>query len=320
MKPRLVFMGSPDFATPSLKALASQYPVVGVVTQPDRQAGRGRVITSPPVKELAIQLGIPFIQPARLRDTEAFIQLQEWRPDIIVVAAFGQILRPEVLSLPSKGCINVHASLLPRWRGAAPIPAAILHADTETGITLIQMDTGIDTGPILAQRKIPIEPDDTAATLSAKLARLGAGLLIETLPLYMNESLKPKPQTSDQATFAPMLKKEDGRIDFTKSAQQLGRMVRAFNPWPGAYTQWKDQRLTIHLAHAQKALVGNKTQPGCTLIHENLPAIMTGEGILVLDEVQPAGKKRMSGRSFLQGAREWGDGILTGKFSPDFDN
>ena len=173
----LVFMGSPEFALPSLRSLAKNFQVIGVVTQPDRPSGRGRVLTQPPVKILAAQLGLPVIQPNRLREPEFMEQLQVWSPDLIVVAAFGQILRPDVLALPPQGCINVHASLLPRWRGAAPIQAAIRHGDPEAGVTIMKMDPGVDTGPMLAQRAIPIQPDDTAGRLAEKLSMLGAELL-----------------------------------------------------------------------------------------------------------------------------------------------
>ena len=178
-------MGSPDFALSTLRALHENYPVVGVVTQPDRAAGRGRELKPPPVKTLALELGIPVIQPEKLREPEAMEQLRAWSPDVIVVAAFGQILRQDVLDLPKFGCINVHASLLPRWRGAAPINAAILHGDEETGITIMKMDAGLDTGPILTQRSVRIQPDETAGSLFETLSQLGADLLLETLPGYI---------------------------------------------------------------------------------------------------------------------------------------
>src|ERR1041384_762811 len=190
---RVVFMGSPDFSLPTLKALAQNYEVVGVVTQPDRAAGRGRELKPPPVKVLAQELGIPIIQPEKLRQPEAMEQLHLWNPDLIVVAAFGQILRKDVLYLPRFGCVNVHASLLPRWRGAAPINAAILHGDEETGVTIMKMDVGLDTGPILTQRSIPLTRDDTAGSVFQKLSQLGADLLIETLPDYLSGKLDGAP-------------------------------------------------------------------------------------------------------------------------------
>ena len=205
---RTVFMGSPEFALPSLQALTQTLPVVGVITQPDRPAGRGRVLTAPPVKLLAQSLGLPVIQPERMREPAAMEQLLAWAPDLIVVAAFGQILRPTVLDLPEYGCINVHASLLPRWRGAAPIQAAILVGDECTGVTIMRMDPGIDTGPILNQQSLPILPDDTTLSLSERLATLGAQLLMETLPAYLLGELQPQPQPDTGATYAPMLKKK----------------------------------------------------------------------------------------------------------------
>ncbi|HVN56531.1 MAG TPA: methionyl-tRNA formyltransferase [Anaerolineaceae bacterium] len=296
-------MGSPEFAASVLKALAGQYPVVGVVTQPDKPAGRGRALSQPPVKTLAQELGLPMIQPDRLRDPGAFEQIQAWDPDLIVVAAFGQILRRNVLNLPRFGCVNVHASLLPRWRGAAPIQSAILHGDSETGISIMRMDEGIDTGPILAKRPMPIPAEITAGELSSQLAELGAVLLIESLPGYLAGKVEPQPQPEEGATYAPMLKKEDGLIDFSQPAADLARKVRAFNPWPGTYTLWQGQILKVCRAHADEKY---QEEPGRTCIVRRQPAYGTGRGILLLDEVQPAGKKPMPGEVFLQGARGWG--------------
>jgi methionyl-tRNA formyltransferase len=302
MKHRIVFMGSPEFALPSLRSLAAHYPLVGVVTQPDRPAGRGRSLTPPPVKSLANELNLPAIQPRRLREPEAMGQLQDWHPDVIIVAAFGQILKSDVLDFPPHGCINVHASLLPRWRGAAPIRAAILHGDELSGVTIMRMDPGVDTGPILRQRATPILPDDTSETLSARLAGLGAELLLETLPGYLDGKITARPQDDSQATYAPMLKKEDGDLDFNQTAVQLARRVRAFYPWPGAFTSWNGNMLKIQRAHP---VLDISATPGQRLVHHKLPALGTGEGILVLEEVQPAGKKPMPGEVFLRGAREW---------------
>ncbi len=297
-------MGSPEFAVPTLRALAEAYPVVGVVTQPDKPAGRGRKPTPPPVKREAQALGIPVMQPRRLRAPEAFEQLQAWQPDLIVVAAYGQILRPNVLELPRYGCINVHASLLPRWRGASPIQHAILHGDEETGITIMVMDEGMDTGPILSQEALPIAADDTAATLSEKLSALGARLLLETLPGYLSGEIQPRPQPEEGVTYAPLLKKADGRLDFSEPAEALARKVRAFNPWPGAFTEWTRGLLKVHRAHA---LAMPSPGEGVRLVVDGKPAIGTAEGVLVLDEVQPAGKKAMPGEVFLRGARGWAE-------------
>jgi len=297
----IVFMGSPDFALPSLRALTQHYHIAGVVTQPDRASGRGRELKPPPVKTLALELGLPIIQPQKLREPEAMAQLQAWKPDLIVVAAFGQILKKEVLDLPRFGCVNVHASLLPRWRGAAPINAAILAGDEETGVTIMQMDAGLDTGPMLAKRSIRLHPDDTAGSVFQTLSTLGADLLLETLPDYMEGKIIPQPQPEDGATYAPMLKKEDGRLDFSKPADELERRVRAMNPWPGAFMELDGAILKIHRAHVD---AGNASA-GRRLVVQNQPAVGAGGGILILDEVQPAGKKPMSGTSFLAGARNW---------------
>jgi len=302
MTTRIVFMGSPDFALPSLRALAEHYRVVGVVTQPDRPAGRGRELTPPPVKEAAVELGLPVIQPARLKEPQTMAQLEAWAPDLIVVAAFGQILRPEALDLPRRGCINVHASLLPRWRGAAPINAALLHGDEATGVTIMKMDPGLDTGPLLSMSRILIAPDETAGSLSPKLARLGGDLLIETLPAYLSGQLLPQPQDDSLATYAPMLERADGELDFDQPAEALARRVRAFDPWPGTYLIWGDQRLKVHRAHAVSA-----TSPGVGVftIQDGFPAVGASDGLLLLDEVQPSGKRAMPGDVFLRGAHDW---------------
>jgi methionyl-tRNA formyltransferase len=307
MSTRIIFMGSPDFALPTLRALADHYPVVGVVTQPDKPSGRGRKLTPPAVKVLAAELGLPVIQPNSLRDTEAVAQLLTWEPDLIVVAAFGQILRLEVLDLPPYGSINVHASLLPRWRGAAPIQAAILHGEQETGVTIMKMDPGVDTGPLLSRRAISIPPEATAGSLTPELARVGAELLIETLPSYLNGELEPTPQVGE-ATYAPMFKKGDAELDFGRSAEELERSVRAFNPWPGAFLTWGGGRLKIHQARISAQDLRSAAEsfkPGHLTIFDEHPAIVTSDGLLILEEVQPAGKKPMPGNVFLRGAKNW---------------
>jgi methionyl-tRNA formyltransferase len=299
---RIVFMGSPDFAVPALEELAAHYRLVGVVTQPDRPAGRGGTLKPPAVKTAALRLGFPVIQPEKLRDPVAMTQLQAWAPDLIVVAAFGRILRPDVLDLPKWGCINIHGSLLPRGRGAAPIQAAILAGDQETGITIMKMDAGVDTGPMLSQRAIPISPEDTAGTLFEKLAPLGAELLLETLPRYLSGELQPQPQPAEGVTFAPLLKKEDGLLDFTQPAITLVRRVRAFNPWPGTWFDWLGVPVKV-----LRARVSAEKNPGTghRLTLNGYPAFGTGAGILILEEIQPAGRKSMSGKAFLTGARNW---------------
>lgn len=301
MSIKIVFMGSPEFALPTLRALAQQHQVVGVITQPDRASGRGRELKAPPVKTLALELNIPVLQPEKLREPEAMARLREWNPDLIVVAAFGQILKKDVLDLPKYGCINVHASLLPRWRGAAPINAAILAGDEEIGVTIMQMDVGLDTGPMLAKRSIRLTADLTTGSALQALSKLGAELLIETLPDYFAGKIIPQPQPEVGMTYAPMLKKEDGKLDFTHDVNELERRVRALNPWPGTFMDFDGTILKVHHAHVE---AGNASA-GQRLVVQDQPAVGARGGILILDEVQPAGKKPMSGKSFLAGARNW---------------
>lgn len=303
-KIRTIFMGSPDFSLAIFRALVGKLNLVGVVTQPDRPAGRGKVLTAPPVKLLAEELGIPVFQPERLRNPESFAQLEAWKPELIVVAAFGQILRQNVLDLPKFGCINVHASLLPRWRGAAPIQAALLYGDNETGVTIMKMDAGIDTGPMFAQQVVPILADDDSASLSGRLAQTGAELLLDTLPGIISGATRPIPQNDDLATYAPMIKKEDGNLDFTQPAESLVQKVKAFSPWPGTFFTWDGQYLKVLRA---KSMPGSELKPGQRGIVDGLPAIGTSKGEFILLEVQPAGKKAMPGKVFLNGARRWAD-------------
>lgn len=298
---RIVFMGSPDFAVPSLRVLTAAHTVVGVVTQPDRPAGRGRELRPPPVKLEAARLGTPVIQPAKAGTPDVVERLLEWNPDLIVVAAFGQILRPSVLGLPAHGCVNVHASLLPRWRGAAPIQAAIAAGDAVTGITIMKMDEGMDTGGILAQRSTPIGADETGGSLTARLADLGAELLRDTLPAFLDGELQPQPQDPDKATKAPLLRKEDGLLDPAMPAEVLARRVRAFQPWPGAYLYHEGVALKVIRAHA----AAGELPQGRRAVLDKRPAWGTMQGVLVLDEVQLAGKKAMQGADFLIGNRNW---------------
>jgi methionyl-tRNA formyltransferase len=299
---RVVFMGTPAFALPTLRALAHSrsYTVVGVVTQPDRPAGRGQQIAESPVKQFARQAGLPLIQPRRLHEPEAMARLTAWAPEVVVVCAFGQILKPDVLDLPPHGCVNIHASLLPRHRGAAPIPGALLAGDPETGVTIMQMDAGLDTGPILAQRIEPIRADDTSLTLSERLSRLGADLLLEVLPDYLAGRVQPRPQDESRATYAPQLKKEDGHLDFSRPAAELERRVRAFAPWPGAFASWHGQPLRILRASVVDPVAGETGQVVGTA---SGPAVACNPGGLLLLEVQPPGKKPMPAADFARGAR-----------------
>lgn len=294
---RTIFMGTPDFAVPTLEALLKHHTVVGVATQPDRPAGRRGELKAPPVKVLAVQAGIPVIQPEKLRQPGVFDQLEAWQADLIVVAAFGQILPERVLNLPRYGCLNVHASLLPRWRGAAPIQAALRAGDAETGITIMRMDAGLDTGPMLRKRAIAISDQDTSASLHDTLAMLGADLLIETIPGYISGEIKPITQDETEVTYAPQIRKEDGRIDWNEPAEAIERSIRAFTPWPGVFTIWNGKVLKIHRArisagHARTSEV-IATPTGF--------AVGTSTDLIVPEELQLEGKKRVEAAEFVRG-------------------
>ena len=299
-------MGTPSFAVPVLAALIRAHVVTGVVTQPDRPAGRGRQVVEPAVKQFAREAGLPVIQPRRLREPEALAQLQTWAPDLVVVAAFGQILRPDVLSLPPHGCLNVHASLLPRHRGAAPIAAAILAGDPETGATIMRMDEGLDTGPILAQAHLAIHSDDTSQSLAERLAPLGAALLLDVIPAYLDGRLAPVAQDQSVASYAPQLKKEDGHLDVTRPAVELERRVRAFTPWPGAFVLWSEPGSSdarpLKILRAS-ALGERLADAGEIVDTAQGPAVGCDASALLLLEVQPPGKRAMPARDFARGAR-----------------
>jgi methionyl-tRNA formyltransferase len=294
---RIVFMGTPDFAVPTLRRLIETHHVIGVVTQPDRPAGRGGKIQMSPVKLTALNAGIPVFQPEKLRRVEAIDELRQWQAELYVVAAFGQILPQAVLDIPRYGSINVHASLLPRWRGAAPIQAAIRAGDSETGITIMKMDAGLDTGPILSQRAIPIAADETGQSLHDKLAQLGGDLLIETLPGYVSGAIHPIPQDEALATFAPRIDKDDGRIDWTQSAAQIERTVRAFTPWPGTFTNWNGQLLKIL---AGRDMEGS-APVGAVIERNGMIAVGTGDGLFRLERVQLEGRKPTDIDDFVRG-------------------
>ncbi len=295
---KIVFMGTPEFAVPTLKALIQYHTVVGVITQPDRPAGRNRQIQVSPIKQVALEAGIPVFQPVKLRNNpEALTQLQQWQPDLTVVAAFGQILPQDVLDTPTHGSVNVHASLLPRWRGAAPIHAAIRAGDAETGITIMLMDAGLDTGPMLSQRAIPIDADDTAQSLHDKLAQVGADLLITTLPRYLAGDIQPQPQEDSLATYAPQIEKQDGKIDWSQDAVSIERLVRAFTPWPGTYTIWNGKQLKIHSGTQGEGYAAMSK----VIEQAGRIAIGTGDGLYYPDEIQLEGKKRTSIDEFVRG-------------------
>jgi methionyl-tRNA formyltransferase len=304
-------MGTPGFAVPALAALARLPGIVvaGVVTRKDQPAGRGRTLEAPPVKLAARDLGLPVIQPGSLRRPQAIEQLRALEPEVIIVAAFGQILPPDVLALPRFGCLNVHASLLPRYRGAAPISAAILAGDAETGVTLMLMDEGLDTGPIITSARLAIAPDDTTATLTERLATLSADLLTEALPHWLSGDLTPMPQDSTLATMTHPLRKEDGILDWSLPAQDLARRVRADHPWPGAYTTWRGQPLKIYRAHAIAASdlpADQRDAPAGTAIAWGrgagaVVAIACGSGALALDVIQLPGKRALSAADVVRG-------------------
>jgi methionyl-tRNA formyltransferase len=275
--------------------------VAGVVTQPDRPVGRRQELTPPPVKALAAQHCLPVLQPVSLRRPAAMRALAAFRPDVGVVAAYGKILRPDVLELPAHGHLNVHASLLPRWRGAWPIGAAILAGDVETGVTIMRLDEGMDTGPLLARRAESIRADDTTDALERRLAALGAELLVETLPGFLGGTVRPEPQDDSDATYCHTVGKADGWIDWSRPAVELERHVRAMTPWPGAHTTWDGKQLRV--VAARVAASAEPAAPGTVVVAGKRPAVATGEGELVLEAVQLEGRPVTPGAAFLNGYR-----------------
>jgi methionyl-tRNA formyltransferase len=298
---RIIFMGTPEFAVPSLQALAEDHQIVAVVTQPDAQAGRGRELVQSAVKQAALGLGLPVLQPISLRQPEVVAELSALRPDIIVVAAFGQILRRTVLELPPLGCLNAHASLLPRWRGASPANAAIAAGDPETGVTLMKMDPGLDTGPIIAQRHEPIHADDTTATLLARLAGLGAALARETLPAWARGEIPAIAQDSARMTTCGLIKKEDGRMDWSRPAVALERHIRAMTPWPGASTSWTGKQMRVIRARVAASAVD--APAGTVVAMGGGFGVSCGEGTLEIIEAQIEGRKPMAAADLARGQR-----------------
>lgn len=298
---KIVFMGTPEFALPTLKNLvASEHQVVSVVTQPDRPKGRGQGLTASPIKMFALQSGIDVLQPEKASAKEFVQALSNLAPDLIVVVAYGQILRKEVLEIPRLFCMNLHSSLLPKYRGAAPINWAIINGEKETGVTTMKMDAGMDTGDILLTEITPIADSDNAQTLHDKLAEAGGSLVIETLRRLEEDSLTPKPQDSGQATLAPKLKKEDGLIHWDKDAVNLRNLIRGLEPWPGAFTYLKSKRL--RLCAVDTASGEPQDHPGeVARISDHGIEVGTGNGRLIITELQSEGKKRMSAKSFLSG-------------------
>jgi len=298
---KLVYMGTPQFAVlPLLSLIEAGHEIVAVVTRIDKPAGRGRTLAAPAVKRAALERGLTVYQPKRVREPEFIETLRALGPEAIVVAAYGQILPTEILTLPKYGCINIHASLLPRYRGAAPITWAIVRGETEAGNTIMQMDEGMDTGAMLLQEHIPIDPKDTAGTLTEKLSLQGAKLITTALPLIASGKLTPTTQDSSQATLAPLLKKEDGRIDWERGAQEIHDRVRGMSPWPGAYTVLDNKIVKL----IETAVADGSAEPGRLLEKDrNTLLAGTGSGLLQLLIIQPEGKKPMSAAEFLRGQR-----------------
>jgi methionyl-tRNA formyltransferase len=302
---RIVFMGTPEFAVPTLNRLiSSKHEVVAVYTQPDKSAGRGRIQTLPPVKSVAFDHGLKVCQPETLRDKSEAEQLTRLKPDAIVLVAYGKILPQSILDIPKFGCLNIHPSLLPQYRGASPVASAILAGDDQTGVTIMLMDAGMDTGPILSQKRVSVDPRDTTESLEAKLAEVGAELLMETLPAWFDCRLTPEPQSAEAPTYTKPISKSDGEIDWNLSAVELSRRVRAFYPWPGCYTRWQGKVLKILEASALPA--GDKVEPGMvvSLSDPDTPVgAGTSEGMLGLCRLQMEGKKAVSAAEFLRGQR-----------------
>lgn len=300
----LVFCGTPQFAVPTLDALHhAGHTIQLVVTQPDRPSGRGKYLSVPAVKKRALQLKIPVVQPEKLKHNQPFReQLEVLRPEAIVVVAYGRIIPPWMLALPRMGNFNVHASLLPKYRGAAPIQWAIANGEAVTGITIMQLDEGLDTGPILLQREAHITVTDTAVTLAPRLADLGAELMVETLQKLVKGSVQPAPQDHARATFAPPLRKEDGLIDFSRPATEVHNRLRGFQPWPGAFTKFRGKQLEICVARALQSC--GSTAPGAVVLRDEQLLVGCGKNTLLeIQEVLPEGKKRITAREFVGGYR-----------------
>jgi len=306
---RIVFMGTSEFAVPTLEYLAaSAHELVAVYTQPDKQSGRGRALTQPPVKKVALRHDLLIRQPESVKETNTVDSLAQLYPDAIVVAAFGKILPDKVLSMPDFGCLNVHPSLLPRHRGPSPVQGAILAGDECAGVTIMLMDAGIDSGPILAQREAPIDPADTAHSLSAKLALFGAQLLEETLPLWFSRAITPQPQNDKDASYTAPLAKEQSVIDWYLPAVDICRRVRAYQPWPGYHTRWRRSVLKVLEA---AYLPGGQEQPGRVVpLEGNGVGVQTGDGILQLVTVQLEGRRPLSAKEFLRGQRDFLGALL----------
>ncbi len=307
-RPRLVFAGTPEFAVPALRVALQHAEVLAVLTQPDRPAGRGRSLRPSPVKQCAIDVGVPVLQPASLKRKDDRAELFALAPDLLITAAYGLLLPQSVLDWPSRGCWNLHASLLPRWRGASPIQQAIRAGDPQTGISLMQMDAGLDTGPVRLQSAIDIGPEETASELHDRLALLAADLLAEGLEALAAGTLpEPVAQNDQDATHAPRIVKEDARIDWHEEASMIARQVRAYNPWPVAFSALNGKEVRIFRARAE-ADRAEGAEPGSLLTaagHPDAIRVACGSGVLVIDELQAPGKRRMSAADWLNARPDW---------------
>ena len=310
---RVVFMGTPEFAVPVLETLhESGHTVAAVYTQPDSVRGRGKQLLFSPVKEAALRMGLPVLQPERLRGKEVYDELQAFQPDVIVVAAYGQILRKKVLEMPRFGCLNVHASLLPKYRGAAPVPWAIIDGEEETGVTVMQMNEGLDTGDMLMKAAVPIEKDDTADTLLGKLSRLGGPLILKALEDAENGALRPEKQPEESPTpYAKMLEKEMGRADFTLPAAVLEKRIRGFDPYPTVYAWLSGKQLKLYKAEVTEGDAGKTPGEIIGISKRGFTVQCGGDTALLVTEVQPEGKKRMDAPAYLRGARLNTGALLT---------
>jgi methionyl-tRNA formyltransferase len=321
---RIIYMGTPRFAVPALAALidgaapgdilAEGYEIVTVITRPDKPAGRGREVVFAPVKQLALEHGIPVWQPGSFKKAEHSAALAAYHADCYIVAAFGQILPQKVLDQPRYGTLNIHASLLPKYRGADPIAEAIVQGDRETGVSIMLLDAGIDTGPVLSRHRLTIDADETTGSLTKRLAELGAQALTETFPLWIAGKLTPEPQDTMRATHTRMLTKEDGLIDWSQAAAVLARKVRAYQPWPAAYTHWRGKLLKIIAATPLDVELADSLLPGTVGVREEIGhkalTVATGSGLLLVKHLQLEGKKALSAEEFLRGYSQISEDIL----------
>ena len=312
---RIIYMGTPYFAVPALNALAEGaapgkvlpdgYEIVTVISRPDKPSGRGREVAFSPVKQAALAHNLPVWQPGSFKKAENAAALAEYRADLYIVAAFGQILPQMVLDQPHSGTLNIHASLLPRYRGADPIAEAILQGDSESGVSIMLLDAGIDTGPVLLRQKVALSPEETTGSLTVKLAEAGAQALLTALPDWIAGTITPEPQDEERASHTHMLKKEDGKIRWEQPAAVIARQTRAYMPWPGSFTFWRGKLLKIISAHAVSFETDQTVSPGTVAVHEEaghqVLAITTGSGILLVKQLQLEGKRAMSAEEFLRG-------------------